>query len=251
MQDVYFYLFPIEGGIRRISKPLFLALARGEARLPEYAGNEQRVAQVIVAQEATGYRLCDQAGLLCGHWSFDGEGRLEVGGRSGLRDWTLSEMDTAWIAGALALRCDAFRAVETDGGVNQALTATVGIFWVVGADGESRTLLTDRSALAAAEIYGDFLTHPHGHYDIWEQLRALPVVARRKRRLPAVIGSEEYETFPRGRIVYHARAKVFVLYADRRLQAPDVISVIRHWFGLGAEVVVVRSDAHYRTSVER
>jgi ribonuclease J len=49
-----------------------------------------------------------------------------------------------------------------------------------------------------------------------------------------------------GRIVYETSARRFVLYADRRLQKPDVITALRTAFGLNEAKVIVRSDAHYR-----
>jgi HlyD family secretion protein len=52
--------------------------------------------------------------------------------------------------------------------------------------------------------------------------------------------------WPRGRIVYETPTCRFVLYADRRLQKPDVIDALKTAFGLNETEVIVRSDSHYR-----
>ena len=63
---------------------------------------------------------------------------------------------------------------------------------------------------------------------------------------PDRIASTEYDQWPRGRIVYETQPRRFVLYADRRLQKPDIIDTLKAAFGLNEVEVVVRSDAHYR-----
>ena len=121
----------------------------------------------------------------------------------------------------------------------------VGIFW--WAPEGSGVLVTDRTPLSAAELYGDFLTHPAGHFDVWETWRRLGVHGLRRRGLPGLIASTEYETFPRGRIVFHAPTRTFWIYADRRLQRPAIIAQIKTAFGLEAAEAIVKSDSHYRT----
>jgi len=117
----------------------------------------------------------------------------------------------------------------------------VGIFWRVGG-----VLVVDHSTLAEAEPYGDCLTHPAGHYERWEQWRKLGASRLAALGLPRRIASTEYDEWPRGRIVYEKPTRRFVIYADRRLQAPDVIAAVKTAFGLDRLDAVVRSDLHYR-----
>jgi len=117
----------------------------------------------------------------------------------------------------------------------------VGIFWRV-----EDTLVIDRSTLDAAEPYGDCLTHAAGHYDRWEEWRALSRVQRTSAGYPERIASSEYDQWPRGRIVYEKLDRRFVLYADRRLQQPEIVDVLIATFGLRDAEVVVKSDSHYR-----
>ena len=123
---------------------------------------------------------------------------------------------------------------------------SVGIFWSVP-EGDRTVLVTDRTVLAEAELYGDCLTHPRGHHEVWEAWRRLGATALRRRGLPPGIAGHEYEAFPRGRVVYMRGPALFTLYADRRLQRPETIAELVHLFGLAGERHAVRSDTHYRT----
>ena len=126
--------------------------------------------------------------------------------------------------------------------------ATVGIVWGVRDAGGPLLLVTDLTSLAEAERYGDFLTHPRGHHDVWERWRRLGPAGLARRGLPAAIAWHEYEHFPRGRVVFDTTTDRFTLYADRRLQAPPILPRVLRAFGLDPARCTVRSDPHYRTS---
>ena len=126
----------------------------------------------------------------------------------------------------------------------EALTPTppaVGIFWRV--DG---VLVIDRSTLDNAEPYGDCITHAAGHYERWEEWRALTGARRASAGFPDCIASTEYDQWPRGRIVFERSLRRFVLYADQRLQRAAIIEALKVAFGLSGAEVIVRSDSHYR-----
>ena len=117
----------------------------------------------------------------------------------------------------------------------------VGIFWNI-----SGVLVVDRSTLDEAEPYGDCITHAAGHYDRWQEWQMLSKAQRTRAGYPALIASTEYDEWPRGRIVYEVPARRFIIYADRRLQQPDVITALKAIFGLGQSNVIIRSDSHYQ-----
>jgi hypothetical protein len=106
------------------------------------------------------------------------------------------------------------------------MTGSLGIFWGIPNTDYSWCILTDKTSLAEAEPYGDFLTHPRGHYDVWSEWQKLNATALAKRAIPEAVAFHEYEDFPRGRIVYHVKTRQFIIYADRRLQRPDAMSDI-------------------------
>jgi hypothetical protein len=129
-----------------------------------------------------------------------------------------------------------------------ALEPSVGILWVVSdLPRSSPVLVTDRTTLAVAERYGEFLTHPAAHYHVWEAWRRLGPAGLEQRTLPTTIAWHEYEHFPRGRIVYRMPDRRFILYADRRLQKPATLDRIASAFALPAGSYEVASDPHYRT----
>jgi hypothetical protein len=124
-------------------------------------------------------------------------------------------------------------------------TARVGIFWQVPDTTGAPVLVTDTEPLDSAERYGDFLTHPRGHYDVWTawQHRGAPFL--RTQGWPLAILTTEYEVFPRGRVVLRVPANTFWIYADQRLQELATIAAIKAALGLTHETCLVKSDGHY------
>jgi len=118
---------------------------------------------------------------------------------------------------------------------------SVGIFWRVGDH-----LLVERTPLAQAEPYGDCLTYSGGHYERWEVWQRLEAKQLRVDGFPSQISCSEYDHWPRGRVVYERPGKRFVIYADRRLQRPELVAQLRAAFGLLDTASMVLSDPHYR-----
>lgn len=129
---------------------------------------------------------------------------------------------------------------------NAMISPSVGIVWGVSDKGKLQ-LVTDLTPLAKAEPYGDCQTHPHGHYDVREGWRRLGSSGLVNRGLPAAIAWNEYEHFPRGRVVFNTISEQFTLYADRQLQAPPNLGQILAAFGLDPAKCDIRSDTHYRS----
>jgi len=125
--------------------------------------------------------------------------------------------------------------------------AHVGIFWGVRDGPAVLRIVTDTTPLAGAESYGDFLTHPGGHYEVWEAWRRLGPAGLAACGLPRAIVWHEYEYFPRGRVVYHSPTARFTVYADQALQADAVMARILGAFNLERARCDIKSDAHYRS----
>jgi hypothetical protein len=123
----------------------------------------------------------------------------------------------------------------------------VGIFWAVQEKGSTAVLLDHRCPISEAESYGDMLTCPHGHYEVWEQWRTK--AGSNRPGLDLLIATDEYEEWPRGRIVYSSPGKCFVLYADAQiLSRPDLLAIIHERFGLQADrtrMTQPKRDSHY------
>ena len=76
----------------------------------------------------------------------------------------------------------------------------VGIFWLI-----SGKPLIDSAPLRQAEPYGDHLTHPRGHAELWEQYQRNGIVSQEM----------EYEEAARGRVMYNTKTRRFMFLADR------------------------------------
>ena len=123
----------------------------------------------------------------------------------------------------------------------------LGIFWGVREGPTPVQLATDTTLLTEGERYGDFLTHPGGHYEVWEAWRRLGPAGLAARGLPRAIAWHEYEQFPRGRVVYHCPTARFTVYADRALQRDTLMTRILDVFRLQRAQCDIRSDSHYRS----
>ncbi len=128
--------------------------------------------------------------------------------------------------------------------------AHIGIFWRVW-DCGAANLVIDRSPFGEAEVYGEYLTHPRGHYDVCEGWRGLGARELARRGLPGAILGHEYEDFPRGRVVADLAGERFAVLADRSLHASPWPMRITDAFGLDSARCVFRTDEHYRTGLVR
>jgi hypothetical protein len=141
---------------------------------------------------------------------------------------------------------DAFSILNIYGRNNTARVPSVGIFWGIhDRSANHLVLINDNVALEAAERYGDFLTYPHGHFELWEFVRTRDETELRRLGLPAWLSGAEYEAFPRGRVVCEATTYEFTIYADRRLQTRHTLNVILQAFALAHQTWCLRSDEHY------
>jgi hypothetical protein len=108
----------------------------------------------------------------------------------------------------------------------------VGIFWNV-----SGRILIDSTAVGDAEDYGDFKTHGRSHEEYWDELV----------RLGAVSDCDDYEEYPRGRMVYNTITRQFTLYADRCiLVSKALVKQIMRELNLPVEETIISTDCHYR-----
>lgn len=107
----------------------------------------------------------------------------------------------------------------------------VGIFWLV-----RDKLLFDTTPLSGAEPYGDHLTHPRSHIDVWAQLQKLGTAPR----------ESEYEEYPRGRVMYLPSPEEFTILADQCiLGRKDLIAKIKEELQLPKNTKT-GPDPHYQ-----
>jgi hypothetical protein len=100
-----------------------------------------------------------------------------------------------------------------------------------------------RCVFAAAEGCGDFITCPHGHYEVWEGWRA----RRPADRIAVAVGDAEYEEWPRGRVVFNSVKGQFIVYADKRIPQ-DALQRVLEYFAIPARQAVFTTDAYYQST---
>lgn len=107
----------------------------------------------------------------------------------------------------------------------------VGIFWLFRGE-----VLFDTTPLSEAETFGDFRIHSGNHISVCERFRLA-------RMVPPEI---EYEEYPRGRVVFDSKSKLFNLLADRCiLRRKDILAKIKKQMHL-PKTTVEGTDSHYR-----
>ena|ERR1700730_12947656 len=107
----------------------------------------------------------------------------------------------------------------------------VGIFWLA-----SGKLVIDSTPLSEAQSYGDHLTHPRSHLEVWTQFQQIGTV-------PADV---EYEELPRGRVMYDGKTSRFTMLSDRCiLKKRKLVEKIKLELGLPKDTRL-GSDSHYR-----
>ncbi|HIJ81291.1 MAG TPA: hypothetical protein HPP76_06255 [Desulfuromonadales bacterium] len=111
-------------------------------------------------------------------------------------------------------------------------TPLVGIYWFVKGE-----LVADAVALEEAEPYADALQHG-GHYEWWESLRPQTPAER-------VLKYNEYEHWPRGRVVYFVSREIFRIYVDPCLSEEHILKIVER-FILNGQSWETETDQHYR-----
>lgn len=107
----------------------------------------------------------------------------------------------------------------------------VGIFWLV-----DDQLLIHMTRLSRAERYGNCLTYPGSHIDVWRRYH-------HSGKIPRDI---EYEELPRGRVVYETGTQQFTVLADQCiLKRKAWIERIKKTLRLPKDLTV-RTDPHYQ-----
>jgi hypothetical protein len=123
--------------------------------------------------------------------------------------------------------------------------AYVGPYWFVQDSSGSIGLIAHRCALAEAEKYGDYLTCPHGHYDLWESWRT----GAAPEGMTAIVRDAEYEEWPRGRVVFNFVQRRFTIHGDRQVFEHELQNRVMEYFGIPADAdVEFTRDGHYQST---
>ena len=114
--------------------------------------------------------------------------------------------------------------------LNESGYPQVGIFYVIKSD-----LYSDTTPTREAEDFGDFKTHPIDHYKYWNLLDRVIIKS-----------DEEYDFYPRGRVVYNKVEDHYFLYIDKCLiKNKKIVNRIVREFHLPTDKYSLEDDYHY------
>jgi len=125
-----------------------------------------------------------------------------------------------FIAPRAKLAIERLRPIVAIGGSLVAFGGILQRFGFAPAFGESEhswTLLIDSTSLAEAEPYGDFLTHPRGHYEVWSRWQRRRAARRQHNPFIEQLPATSMKIFLVGASSMKSRV-VALSCADRRLQ---------------------------------
>lgn len=109
----------------------------------------------------------------------------------------------------------------------------VGAFFIVNGD-----ILSNEIDVRDGESYGDFVNYS-SHWDLW----------RAAQRQYPDLKSIEYDTFPRGRVVYNKATHKYIIYLDSKLNNEIDIELITDRFDLkSGSYIIDDQDEHYVSS---
>lgn len=107
----------------------------------------------------------------------------------------------------------------------------VGIFFKV-----NHQFLVDAVEGEHGEIYGIAIQHG-GHYELWEKLVPKNLHERQFK-------SHAYDYYPRGRVVFFPKRKIYRVYFDRCLNEED-LDLLLQLFDLIGQPCEITEDEHY------
>lgn len=108
----------------------------------------------------------------------------------------------------------------------------VGVFYYV-----LKNVLSDDVPVRDGDPYGDFVNYS-SHWDLWKELQKTYKSFQRM----------EYNTFPRGRVVFNKKSYKYIIYLDKKLNTPEIISKIVEQYKLSSGSYIVNDeDEHYKS----
>jgi hypothetical protein len=112
--------------------------------------------------------------------------------------------------------------------------SNVGIFWVYHGQ-----IIVAAVPLHEGLDDGEFINGPYDHLPYWEVVRRIVPACRML----------EYDSVPRGRVLYKKAEGRSYVYMDTVLHRKEVTAMLRRHFELPAETVF-QTDIHYTTDPE-
>ncbi|MDR2300666.1 MAG: hypothetical protein LBF38_01280 [Deltaproteobacteria bacterium] len=115
----------------------------------------------------------------------------------------------------------------------------VGIYWFIKDPKKKRNseILVSRAmdVVSASQARAGFIDSPYEHFGVWESV---------VKDYPWLIG-DEYEYWPRGRVVLNVEEFMWYVYLDSVLDKPKYHAMILEEFNILDKSYVFKKDSHY------
>lgn len=112
----------------------------------------------------------------------------------------------------------------------------IGIFWIY-----NENIIGEKCSINEGEDPGiGIVDSPFTHIDLWEDTSSF------LKNYPLLVGTE-YQSLPRGRVVFSKVNNMFLIYMDSSLFNKKIKMQVLDFFGLDKSSVKWMRDQHYTT----
>ncbi|HEY9162856.1 MAG TPA: hypothetical protein VIS94_17400 [Desulfomonilia bacterium] len=104
-------------------------------------------------------------------------------------------------------------------------------------------VLIDSTSVNEAEKTSDYIDHPRAHSEFWEALQEVCL----SEGIRHTITETDYDYYPRGRVVYSIKDRMFFVYLDRCIiDNHELVDEIISRMNLSKKRCRVTTDFHYQ-----
>jgi len=119
----------------------------------------------------------------------------------------------------------------------------IGIFWVYKSKAKNHVIGKTCDLSHSDEYLPGLCDSPDNHIDVWENDKNWV------NPFPELIGTE-YQTVPRGRVLYSKQSQKAIIYMDKQLHVKKIKDLIKEFFQLESTPINWSVDEHYTTDSE-
>ena len=116
----------------------------------------------------------------------------------------------------------------------------IGVFWVYFREANNHIIAKAVDLSQGEDSGAGFIDSPDNHIDVWEN------DPNWQNPFVELFGTE-YQTIPRGRVLYSIKSQKAVVYMDRTLHLEAIKNLIIDCFQLSEFPISWRVDEHYTT----
>lgn len=118
--------------------------------------------------------------------------------------------------------------------------ANIGIFWIYNKNSHNHVIGKSIDLSEGDENVPGLIDSPDDHINVWENDKSW------QNPFYELVGTE-YQTIPRGRVIYSTKSQKAIVYMDKQLHEKSIKNLIKDFFHLNTTPIVWSVDDHYTT----